>query len=113
MMFPSTIPAESFDFGVVPRWARPSSGICPRRAEHALRFGRHDQRRTSLYPRPGARLIPELSFGADGGNFGTANGYGSLAGAKGRFDYNLFGDQFNTMGQGPTTTIRIPYRAQT
>ncbi len=25
----------------------------------------------------------------------------SLAGANGRFDYNLFGDQFNTMGQGP------------
>ena len=44
--------------------------------------------------------MPELRFGADGGNFGTANGYASLAGARGRFDYNLFGDQFNTNGSG-------------
>jgi len=38
--------------------------------------------------------------GPDGGNLGTAHGYVSLSGARGRFDYNLFGDQYNTSGQG-------------
>ena len=51
--------------------------------------------------RTGSTPVPELRFGADGGNLGTANGYASLAGARWPFDYNLFGDQFNTMGQGP------------
>ena len=50
--------------------------------------------------RSGSTRVPELRFGADGGNFQTANGYASLAGARGRFDYNLFGDQFNTKGLG-------------
>jgi vitamin B12 transporter len=53
-----------------------------------------------VWTRTGSTPTPELRFGADGGNFGTANGYASLAGANGRFDYNLFGDQFNTNGQG-------------
>ena len=53
-----------------------------------------------VWTRTGTTATPELSFGADGGNFGTANGYASLAGAHGRFDYNVFGDQFNTNGQG-------------
>jgi vitamin B12 transporter len=48
----------------------------------------------------GSTRVPELSFGADGGNFGTARGYASLAGARGRFDYNLFGSQLNTNGAG-------------
>ena len=48
----------------------------------------------------GSTAVPELRFGADGGNFATANGYASLSGARGRFDYNLFADQFNTTGQG-------------
>jgi vitamin B12 transporter len=53
-----------------------------------------------VWTRNGSTRIPELRFGADGGNFATANGYASLAGARGRFDYNFFGDQFNTEGQG-------------
>ncbi len=53
-----------------------------------------------VWTRTGSTRIPELRFGADGGNFGTANGYASLAGARGPFDYNFFGDQFNTQGQG-------------
>lgn len=48
----------------------------------------------------GSTHVPELRFGADGGNLGTAHGYASLAGARGRFDYNLFGDQFDTEGSG-------------
>src|SRR5947209_11309104 len=54
-----------------------------------------------VWTRAGSTPVPELRFGADGGNFSTASGYASLAGAHGRFDYNLFGDQFNTSGQGP------------
>jgi vitamin B12 transporter len=52
------------------------------------------------WTRTGATRTPELRFGADGGTFATAHGYASLAGARGRLDYNLFGDQFNTGGQG-------------
>jgi len=53
-----------------------------------------------VWTRAGSTPIPEFSFGADGGNFGTARGYGALAGARGRFDYNLFGSQLNTSGAG-------------
>jgi outer membrane cobalamin receptor len=53
-----------------------------------------------VWTRAGSTPTPELRMGADGGNFNTANGYASLAGAHGRFDYNLFGDQFNTGGSG-------------
>ncbi len=48
----------------------------------------------------GSTPTPELRFGADAGNYGTENGYASLAGAQGRFDYNVFGDQFKTNGSG-------------
>ena len=44
-----------------------------------------------VWTRAGSTRVPELRFGADGGNFGTASGYASLAGARGRFDYNVFG----------------------
>jgi vitamin B12 transporter len=44
---------------------------------------------------------PELRFGADGGNFNTAHGFVSLSGARERWDFNLFGDQFNSAGKGP------------
>lgn len=53
-----------------------------------------------VWTRAGSTRVPELSFGADGGNFGTARGYAALAGARGRFDYNLFGSEFNTNGAG-------------
>jgi hypothetical protein len=53
-----------------------------------------------VWTRTGSTPVPELRFGADGGNFGTANGYASLAGALRRFDYNFFANQFNTNGQG-------------
>src|SRR5258708_5804902 len=49
----------------------------------------------------GTTTTPELRFGADGGTFGTAHGFVSLAGARARFDYNAFADQFQTNGQGP------------
>jgi vitamin B12 transporter len=53
-----------------------------------------------IWTRNGSTPVPELRFGADGGNFGTANGYASLAGARGSFDYNFFGDQFTSQGEG-------------
>jgi len=53
-----------------------------------------------VWTRTGSTPVPELRFGADGGNLGTANGFASLAGARNRFDYNLFGDQFNSNGHG-------------
>jgi len=54
-----------------------------------------------IFTRNGTTETPELRFGADGGTFGTAHGFASLAGARSRFDYNAFADQFNTNGQGP------------
>ncbi len=54
-----------------------------------------------VWTRNGSTSVPELRFGADAGNYGTENGYGSLAGANGQFDYNVFGNQFNTSGSGP------------
>lgn len=54
-----------------------------------------------VFSSEGRTRVPELRFGAEGGTFDTARGYASLAGAIGRFDYNLFGEQFNTEGQGP------------
>jgi outer membrane cobalamin receptor len=53
-----------------------------------------------VWTRTGSTPVPEIRFGADGGNFSTAHGYASLAGARSRFDYNLFGGQFNTEGSG-------------
>lgn len=55
---------------------------------------------TQLWTATGATHTPELRFGAEGGTFSTAHGFASLAGARGRWDYNLFGEQFNTAGQG-------------
>ena len=54
-----------------------------------------------VWTRTGNTPVPELTFGADAGNYGTENGYASLAGSRGRFDYNVFGNQFNTNGSGP------------
>ena len=54
-----------------------------------------------VWTRTGNTPVPELRFGADAGNYGTENGYASLAGTRGRFDYNVFGNQFNTSGSGP------------
>jgi vitamin B12 transporter len=54
-----------------------------------------------VFTRNGTTETPELRFGADGGTFGTAHGFASLAGARSRFDYKAFADQFQTNGQGP------------
>jgi vitamin B12 transporter len=53
-----------------------------------------------VWTRSGSTSVPELRFGADGGNFESANGYISLAGAHSLFDYSVFGDQYKTNGFG-------------
>ena len=60
-----------------------------------------------MFSAEGTSRTPEIRFGADGGTFDTAHGYASLAGALGRFDYNLFADQFNTEGQGPNDDFSL------
>jgi vitamin B12 transporter len=54
-----------------------------------------------VWSRTGTTPAPELRIGSDAGNYGSENGYASLSGANGRFDYNVFGNQFNTTGSGP------------
>lgn len=54
----------------------------------------------------GTTRVPLLTFGADGGSFASAHGYASLSGAVQRFDYNVFGDQFDTNGRGVNDTYQ-------
>jgi vitamin B12 transporter len=54
-----------------------------------------------VWTQTGSTSTPEVRFGADAGNYGTENGYASLSGTHGRFDYNVFGNQFNTAASGP------------
>ncbi|MGD1216435.1 MAG: TonB-dependent receptor [Terriglobales bacterium] len=92
-------PGETFDFGTLPL-AQADRLEFVRGAQSTLYGSDAMTSVVQVWTRTGSTPVPELRFGADGGNFGTANGYASLAGAHGRFDYNFFGDQFNTNGQG-------------
>ena len=92
-------PGETFDFGTLPL-AQADRLEFVRGAQSTLYGSDAMTSVVQVWTRTGSTRIPELRFGADGGNFGTANGYASLAGARGRFDYNFFGDQFNTNGLG-------------
>ncbi len=93
------IPGQTFDFGTLPL-AQADRLEFVRGAQSTLYGSDAMTSVVQVWTRTGSTPIPELRFGADGGNFGTAIGYGSLAGAHSRFDYNFFGDQFNTNGQG-------------
>jgi len=53
-----------------------------------------------VFTREGTTRVPELRFGADGGTFATARGYASLAGSRGPFDYDAFGGETTSQGQG-------------
>jgi vitamin B12 transporter len=89
----------TFDFGVVPLQEVETVEFL--RGSQSTLYG--SDAMTSvvhLWSRTGSSPSPEFEFGADGGNFGTAEGYASVSGAGGPFDYNVFGDQFNTNGQG-------------
>ena len=93
-------PGGRFDFGTLPL-AQADRLEFVRGAQSALYGSDAMTSVVQVWTRTGNTTVPELRLGADGGNLGTANGYLSLAGAHGSFDYNVFGEQFNTTGQGP------------
>jgi vitamin B12 transporter len=92
-------PGETFDFGTLPLTQADRVEFV-RGAQSTLYGSDAMTSVLQVWTRTGSTPAPELRFGADGGNFGTANGYASLAGARRSFDYNFFGDQFSTSGQG-------------
>jgi outer membrane cobalamin receptor len=92
-------PGETFDFGTLPLGQADRLEFV-RGAQSTLYGSDAMTSVVQVWTRTGSTPVPEFSFGADGGNFGTASGYASLAGAYRHFDYNFFGSQFNTNGQG-------------
>ncbi len=92
-------PGESFDFGTLPL-ADAERLEFVRGAQSTLYGSDAMTSLIQVWTRTGSTPVPELRFGADGGNFGTANGYASFSGIYRRLDYNLFGNQFHTNGLG-------------
>jgi outer membrane cobalamin receptor len=92
-------PGGTFDFGTV-SLAQGDRMEFVRGAQSTLYGSDAMTSLIQVWTRPGTTPTPELRFGAEGGNFSTASGHASLAGSHGRFDYNVFGDQFNTKGSG-------------
>ena len=96
---PLNEPGGTFDFGVVSTIAADRFEFV--RGPESVLYG--SDALTSvvqMFSATGSTRTPELTLSGDGGMFSTARGSASLAGAYGRFDYNLFGEQFNTSGQG-------------
>ena len=96
---PVNEPGGVFNFGVVP--LAQTDRIEFFRGANSTLYG--SDAMTSVvqsWSRTGTSLVPDLEFGADGGNLGTAHEYASVAGAWRRFDYNLFGDHLTTDGDG-------------
>ncbi|MFB3814768.1 MAG: TonB-dependent receptor plug domain-containing protein [Terriglobales bacterium] len=96
---PVNDPGGSFNFGVVPM-AQVDRVELVRGAASSLYGSDAMTSVVQIWTRSGTTPIPELRLGAEGGNFNTARGYGSLSGARGRLSYNFFGQQFNTDGSG-------------
>ncbi|MGH9513433.1 MAG: TonB-dependent receptor [Terriglobales bacterium] len=92
-------PGGTFDFGTLPLTEADHVEFL-RGAQSTLYGSDAMTSVVQVWTRTGSTETPELRFGADGGNFSTAHGYASLSGTRKIFDYNLFGDQFNTGGQG-------------
>ena len=97
---PVNDPGGTFDFGTLPLFEADRMEFL-RGAQSTLYGSDAMSSVVQVWSRTGSTRVPELRFGADAGNYGTENGYASLAGANGRFDYNVFGNQFNTTGSGP------------
>ena len=97
---PVNDPGGTFDFGTLPLFEADRLEFL-RGAQSTLYGSDAMTSVVQVWSRTGSTPVPELRFGADAGNYGTENGYASLAGANGRFDYNVFGNQFNTTGSGP------------
>lgn len=96
---PVTEPGGTFDFGTVPMAGADRLEFL-RGAQSTLYGSDAMTSVVQMFSRTGSTRVPELSFGADGGNFHTAHGFVALSGARGIWDYNFFGDQFNTQGLG-------------
>ena len=96
---PVTEPGGEFDFGVVPT-AQLDRIEVVRGSDSAVYGSDAMSSVVQMSSITGTSRTPELRFGADGGNFSTGQGFASMAGAWRRFDYDVFGDQFNTNGQG-------------
>jgi len=92
-------PGGTFDFGTLPLTEADHMEFV-RGAQSTLYGSDAMTSVVQVWTRTGSTTTPELRFGADGGNFSTANGYASLAGAYDGFDYNAFANQFNTSGEG-------------
>jgi len=97
---PINDPGGTFDFGTLPLFEEDRVEFL-RGAQSTLYGSDAMTSVVQTWSRTGNTPVPELRFGADAGNYGTENGYASLAGANGPFDYNVFGNQFNTSGSGP------------
>ena len=92
-------PGGTFDFGTLP--LTQANRVEFLRGAQSTLYGTDAMTSVvQVFTHTGSTPTPELRFGADGGNLSSANGYASLAGARGRFDYNLFGSQYNTNGSG-------------
>lgn len=92
-------PGGTFDFGTLPL-AQVDRMEFVRGAQSTLYGSDAMTSVVQVWTRTGSTAVPELRLGGGGGNFETASGSASLAGAYRRFDYNFFGDQFNTAGHG-------------
>ena len=96
---PVNEPGGTFDFGVVPTIGADRFEFV--RGPESVLYG--SDALTSvvqMFSSTGKTRTPEVTLSADGGTFKTARGSASIAGAYGRYDYNIFGEQFNTQGQG-------------
>jgi len=92
-------PGGTFDFGVVPLTGVERVEFL--RGPASVLYGSDAMTSVvEMSSATGHTRVPELRFGAEGGTFSSARGFASVAGARGRFDYNLFGEQENTEGQG-------------
>ena len=96
-------PGGTFDFGTLP--LDQADRVEFLRGAQSTLYGSDAMTSVvQVWTRTGSTRTPELRFGADGGNFSTANGFASLAGVRGRFDYNFYGSEFNTNGSGINST---------
>jgi outer membrane cobalamin receptor len=92
-------PGGTFDFGTLPLTEANRMEFL--RGTQSTLYGSDAMTSVvQVFTRTGSTRRPEVLLGADGGNFSTANGSAAISGARGRVDYNLFGDQFDTNGSG-------------
>lgn len=96
---PINDPGGIFDFGVVP--LPQVERIEFLKGAQSTLYGSDAMTSViQVFSAEGHSRTPELNLGAEGGTFQTARGYGALAGAYRAWDYDLFGEQTNTQGQG-------------